>query len=179
MNFNGRPWMTPREREQSREMMVRYRENRALRDKWFWESLSREYNQPMTCQGDILREIERNDTKSRTCRKCSLVLPDYDKLERHRDSAKCKRRIAEQNGNLFIPEGKIPKFCTVCKSYVQTQSWARHLKSLTHLSKIELQILFCTVCKKDFSKKSRPKRAYANHLKNKIHLRKTRLIKNI
>ena len=179
MRFNGKPWMNERERQESREMMARYRESQDRRNTWFWESLSKECGQQMTCQGDILREIDRQDTKSRTCKQCNLVLADYDKLERHRDSAKCKRRIAEQNGNEFIPEGKIPKFCMVCKTHVQTQSWVRHIKSPKHLSKIELQLLFCTVCKKDFSKKSRPKRAYAKHLKNKIHLRKLIPIKNI
>ena len=169
MYFNGQPWMSESEKKDARESEIRRKERSAQEAKWYWKALSAEYGVEMTCQADIMREIDRQDTRSRTCKKCGLVLGDYDKLERHRDSTKCKKRIAEQNGNVFVPAWKEPKFCEVCKVKVQTQSWSRHVQSKRHLQ-LQLPKLYCPICDKNFSEKSRPKRAFKNHLKNKSHL---------
>ena len=168
-------WMSPREITESREMMARFRVTQERNSQWYWDSLSKECGKKMTCRGDIYEEIDRVETLSRTCKKCNLILPDYDKLARHKDSTRCRKRIAEINGDRYVPKHMVPKLCTICNKTILTNSWSRHIQSKKHRklsSQQKLQKLFCTVCGKDFSKKSRPKRAYAKHLKNKVHLRK-------
>ena len=172
-------WMTPQERQESQEMMVRFRAQQRRSEKWMWEDLSKEYGKQMTCQADIMEEIDRHDTQCRTCKTCGLISSTYDKMATHIGSEKCRKRVAEKLKIEYVPLGKMPKYCVLCKKSVQTQSWKRHLQSNEHrqikTGKSKL-FFYCPLCDRDFTKKSRPKRSFKNHiLNNKQHKRFSKL----
>ena len=172
-------WMTPQERQESQEMMVRFRAQQRRSEKWMWEDLSKEYGKQMTCQADIMEEIDRQDTQCRTCKTCGMISSTYDKMATHIGSEKCRKRVAEKLKIEYVPLGKMPKYCVLCKKSVQTQSWKRHLQSNEHrqikTGKSKL-FLYCPLCDKDFTERSRPKRCFKNHiLKNKQHKRLSKL----
>ena len=172
-------WMTSQERVESQEMMVRFREQQRRSEKWMWEELSKEYGRQMTCQADIMEEIDRQDTQCRTCKTCGLISSTYDKMATHIGSEKCRKRVAEKLKIEYVPLGKMPKYCVLCKKSVQAQSWKRHLQSNEHRqikTKKSKLFLYCPLCDRDFSERARPKRCFKNHiLNNKQHKRFSKL----
>ena len=172
-------WLTPEERIESRDMMMRFREQQRRSEKWMWESMSKECGRPMTCQADIMEEIDRQDTISRTCKTCGLICATYDKKAKHMNSENCRKRVAEKLNVEYVPHAKIPKYCVLCKKWVQTQSWKRHVYSNEHrgIQTVKSKLfLYCPLCDKDFTEKTRPKRSFKNHiLNNKQHKRFSKL----
>ena len=136
--------------------------------------MSIEYGVKIECYGDLLAEIDRQDEIFRTCKLCGLLCESTQKRFAHKNSEKCRKRIAEQKGIEYVPKSKLPRYCEECKITIQMQNWERHLNSTKHLRNVSHHpmIFYCHVCGKDFSNKVRPKRSYNNHLKNKKHLKK-------
>ena len=142
--------------------------------------MSIEYGVSMTCYGDLLAEIDRQDEIFRTCKLCGFVASTADRKFKHMKSENCRERVAKKLGIPYVSEQVMPKYCKSCKCNVQTKHWKRHCKSVKHnLSDPDLSLYFCKVCNKDFNRKSRPKRAYERHLKNKVHLRKCSCVASV
>ena len=124
---------------------------------------------------DIYRQIEENLTKSKTCKKCGLVMRDYYKLELHRNSQLCKKRQAEQKGETFVTKAQTPKHCEICDRSVLTYNWSKHLQTKCHLENVRIlnePAFECTVCDRVFNKGRRPKQMLKKHLSSKKHQKK-------
>ena len=167
-------WIRPEELSDIRESAKRWKLEREQRDREAYRQMSIEYGVKIECYGDILAEIDRQDEIFRTCKLCGFISSTTDRTLAHRNSEKCRKRIAEKKGIPYVPKCQLPKFCKACNTTVQACSWTRHLTSVKHLKNIsgKEDVYYCTTCHKDFTHKSRPKRSYERHLKNKTHLKK-------
>ena len=167
-------WIRPEELSEIRESAKRWKLERERRDREAYRQMTKEYGVKIECYGDILAEIDRQDEIYRTCKLCGFIESTTERIGTHRNSEKCRKRIAEKKGIRYVPKSQLPKFCKACNTFVQAKNWTRHQTAVKHLKNIsgEEDVYYCTICNKDFTHKSRPKRSYERHLKNKIHLKK-------
>ena len=167
-------WIRPEELSEIRASAKKWKLERERRDREAYRQMSKEYGVKIECYGDLIAEIDRQDEIFRTCKLCGFISSTTDRTLAHRNSEKCRKRIAEKKGIPYVPKCQLPKFCKACNTTVQACSWTRHLTSVKHLKNIsgKEDVYYCTTCHKDFTHKSRPKRSYERHLKNKTHLKK-------
>ena len=174
MVINKMQWIRPDELAEIRASAKKWKLERERKDREAYQQMSKEYGVKIECYGDLLAEIDRQDTLFRTCKLCKMVCATTNAILAHHNSENCRKRIAQNQGVAYVPKNKLPKFCKDCKISMQTQNWTRHLTSVKHLHNISMKedVFYCTICNKDFTHKARPKRCFQRHLENKIHLRK-------
>ncbi len=122
---------------------------------------------------DIYRMTEENMTKAKTCTRCGLIVNDYYKLAVHKDSENCRKRIAEKNGEVFVPKRDTKKHCEICNITLKYYNWTRHLESVAHLENVRVMTepaFHCSICNKVF-KGDRPKRKLKRHLCSARHMK--------
>ena len=167
-------WIRPEELSDIRASAKKWKLERERKDREDYRQMSKEYGVKIECYGDLIAEIDRQDTIFRTCKLCKMVCATTTAILAHRNSENCRKRIAQQSGLPYLPKTKLPKYCKYCKIVLQAQNWKRHLTSTKHLENISMKedVFYCSICNKDFTHKARPKRCFQKHLDNKIHLRK-------
>ena len=168
-------WIRPEELKDIRASALRWKVERERKDREDYRRMSVEYGVKIECYGDLIAEIDRQDTIFRTCKICKMICATTTAIFAHRGSENCRKRVAKNKGVPYVPQSKLPKYCKDCKVTLQAQNWSRHLTSTKHLQNISLKedVFYCSICDKDFSHKARPKRCFQRHLKNKVHLRKS------
>ena len=167
-------WIRPDELTEIRASAKRWKLERERKDREDYRQMSKQYGVKMECYGDLIAEIDRQDTIFRTCKLCKMVCATTTAIFAHRNSENCRKRIAKNKGIPYVPNSKLPKYCKDCKVTLQTKNWTRHLTSTKHLENTSMKedVFYCSICKKDFSNKSRPKRCFQKHQENSVHLRK-------
>ena len=167
-------WIRADELSDIRASALKWKLERERKDREDYRQMSAQYGVKIECYGDLIAEIDRQDTIFRTCKLCKMICATTTAIFAHHNSENCRKRVAKNKGVPYVPHSKLPKYCKDCKVTMQAQNWTRHITSTKHLQNTSLKedVFYCSVCKKDFSHKARPKRCFQKHLKNKVHLRK-------
>ena len=124
-------------------------------------------------------QIEANQTESLTCKKCRLLCSTYHRLAAHQGSQNCKKRQADQKGEVFVPLAKTYKKCGVCNCEIMYYKWKQHLDTIKHREALRKQFepaFYCDICDKEFGGK-RPKLMLKKHLCSKKHVKRAKLPK--
>ena len=168
-------YWTPKEREISRELEKKWKLERDQSETRFWEKLSEEEGTEMKCLGDIWELCDEITTRTcLTCPLCNKVFRTMNKKNDHKGNAKCRKQVAKNNQEKYIPPWKVKSRCHFCNKDIQKANWPGHEKSACHLDNVRMKLdqgYKCVLCNKEFAGK-RPKRALKNHFLSKAHLKK-------
>ena len=122
---------------------------------------------------DVWAQIDNNMNAAKKCLKCGTCCKTFDHLHTHINSRACKRKVAEQKGEIYCDPGDVMKYCVICKGTVKTSSWERHLRTQKHNENLRRNgnVFKCIVCDtKDFTG-PRAKRNLKRHCGGKKHMK--------
>ncbi len=167
--------------ETSRVSQDRFREESRKDQQLKFALDSEEFGVTLRSLNDYDRLCEELVEKALTCKVCSLVCTDFNRLEKHQDSDACRKQIAERDGVEYVPRAKEKLYCPICKQYYPRYGLKRHEESTKHLGnlkKIRCEERFeCVLCHKVF-KGPRAKRLLKRHrISGKKHLKRVAALK--
>ena len=161
----------------------RWKKERELNHRSALDQISQEEGVRFNSVSEICNYVHEQLDKHLVCKKCGLQCATFAKLSIHQDSQRCKKRVCEKNGEVWIPDAQTRIECPFCKVGIRKNYWPAHERTEKHIDNVKLFYLkrskhYCKICDKDFAYKRDNKtinkhkcRDFKRHLESVKHLK--------